>query len=1108
MNKPIIQRIGMLTLLSALVAGSPAGGHAHASAAAAPAAAAEQTAVVAGTVSDANGDPLTGALVVVKGTTTGVNTDADGAFTLRVPAPAASATLVVSYLGYQTVEVKVGRSQKLDITLREDVQQLNELVVVGYTPMRKSDFTGSIASVKSNELSLTTATVGASLAGKVAGVEVRQASGAPGDGVQIRVRGVNSLSAGSDPLYVIDGYPASEDVYINPNDIESIDVLKDAASAAIYGSRGASGVVLITTKRGKAGEKAKVSYSFSYGVQQLDHKVDLLDANQFRDLYIDSRNESYRRRATAAGVDWSPNDDNSVRSAKGFSLAEVGIHPMFYDFTTRTPVEQQYNTDWQDEVFGSAGMMRHNVTITGGTKSTSYMASVGYMDQDGIIAPSNHRRLNARLNLDAQINDRLRASISYSTYDVKNKLVQAAGRMIDDGVVQSTLMYLPNLPAYDDNGDYARSAMIKMKTDWGINFPENPLVIANELDIEEKASRHSLNLNLTLDLIEGMALSARLGQQWYNYRYYYYRPVSIGRNASPAYSAELASYNKSTTSSTYDVDRLGEFTLNYKRELGLHRLDALAGYTLQRKTYDRLGVVATGFADDRIHEVTAHGPDASDIALDSTRKAAWSMMSYLARLNYSFANRYVITGTFRADGSSRFGKDNRWGYFPSVSAGWTLSNEPFLRNTFKDTLRDTSLRLRASWGKSGNNDIGNYSAISNISTSSYAFGNTPVNTSRLAGFADSELGWETTTQTNIGIDLGLLGGRINLIANYYNSISTDVLYNSPISSISGFTSTTTNMTDAKIRNRGFDFQVDARVLTGELRWNVSANISFNRNKVVSLGGLDDILSTSERSVQSHITKEGCPIGSFYGYQAIGIMSEVDYANALKDREVYIANGNKFPAGYALRGPAVPSYALDDLSYGNTIWQDTDGNGIIDADDKTILGDAYPDFTGGFSTNLAWKGFDLSAAFTFSYGADVVNFQDYYLFNVEGSANQYAIAADRYRSDAEPGRNNVPIASRISVTNSSLKLSSYYVEDASYLRCANVTLGYSLPKALLRRISAESCRVYVSADNLFTITDYRGYNPEVSYKSSSLMPGFDWGCYPIARTYTVGLNITF
>ncbi len=1073
-----------------------------------PAAASAQTAqavrggVVTGTVKTVSGEPVIGASVIVMETNRGNVTGLAGDFSVEAMP---GQTLSISFLGYNTQQIKVGNQTSFDVTLTEDSQQISEVLVVGYTPMRKSDFTGSIASVKASELSATTPTVGQSLVGKVAGVEVHQTSGAPGDGVTIRVRGVNSLSASSAPLYVIDGYPASEDVFINPSDIESIDILKDAASAAIYGSRGASGVVLITTKRGKDGEAAKVSYDFSYGIQQLDHKVDLLNSTQFRDLLIDARNNSYRLRATAAGVSWSPYDDNTIRAAKGFSLAEVGIHPMFYDFTTRTPVTPQYDTDWQDELFSNAGIMRHNVSVIGGTKAIKYMASVGYMDQDGIIAPSNHNRINARINLDAQITKRLTASISYSMYDAKNTVVQAEGRMINDGVIQSALMYLPNLPAYEENGDYARSAMIRMKTDWGMNFPENPLAIANELDITEKMSRHNLNLNLVYEFIPDLKLSARLGQQWYNYRYFYYRPMSIGRDAAPAYSEELRSSNIARTTSTYDVDRLGEFTLSYKKKIGRHHIDALAGYTLQKKTYDRLGVEATGFADDRIHEVTGHGSNASDISLYSTRKAAWAMMSFLTRVNYSFDDRYTLTGSFRADGSSRFGIDSRWGYFPSVSAGWTLSNEPFLKDALKDVA---SIRLRASWGKSGNNDIGNYASLAGISSGSYAFGQTPVSTTYEGSFTDAALGWETTLQTNIGLDLGFFNGRLNVIGNWYNSISTDILYSYPISSISGATSTTTNMSGAKIRNRGFDIQLDARLLTGKVNWNFSTNISVNRNKVVSMGGLDDIISTTERSVGSHITKEGEPIGSFYGYQAAGIMSKADYANALLDRDVYIKNGNKFPEGYQLKGPAVASYALDNLSYGNAIWKDTNGDGVITTDDKTIIGNAYPDFTGGFSTSLSWNGLDFSASFAYSYGGEVINFQDYYLYNMEGSGNQYSIVADRYISDAQPGRNNVPIASRISTTNTSLKLSSYYVEDASFFRCANITLGYTLPKRWTSKLHITSCRVYVSGDNLFTITPYRGYNPEVSYKSSNMMPGFDWGCYPLSRIYSVGLNLTF
>jgi len=940
--------------------------------------------------------------------------------------------------------------------------------------------------------------------GKVAGVEVRQASGAPGDGTTLRVRGVNSLSAGSTPLYVVDGYPASEDVYINPADIESIDILKDAASAAIYGSRGASGVVLITTKRGAKNEQATVSYDFSYGVQNLERKAKLLNAVQFRDLIIDAKNNTYRLKATAAGKTWSPLDDNATRAAKGFSMSEVGIPEMFFDFANGVPVEPEYDTDWQDLVFTPAGMQKHNVSVRGGTQSVRYMASFGYLDQDGIISPSNHNRINGRVNVDAQVTERLNLSVSYSMYDANNKIVQAEGRCLNDGIVQSTLMYLPNLPAYDENGDYARSAMISMNS-WGINFPENPLVIAHELDQREVISRHNLNVNATLTLLEGLDLSARLGQQWYNERYFYYRPMSIGQGQVPAYDPQLATANISRTTSTYDVDRLGEFTLSYKKQLGKHHLDLLAGYTMQRKTYDRVGVEAKGFADDRIHEVTAHGADPTDITLYKTRKAAWSMISYLSRLNWSYGDRYTFTGTFRADGSSRFGAKNRWGYFPSVSAGWTVTNEPFL----KDRLdRKVSLRLRASWGKSGNNDIGNYSSLAAISTGAYAFGSTPVTTAYEGAFTDEGLGWETTIQTNLGFDLGLWGDRVNLIGNWYNSISTDILYAQPISSISGSTSTTTNMSGAKIRNRGFDFQLDTRILQGVVDWTVSTNVSINRNMVLDMGGLEDILRKTERNVLSHITTAGYPIGSFYGFQALGIMSEEDYANCLIDKQVWDANGGKFPEGYTLRGPAQAGYALDNLSYGNIIWEDVNKDGVIDTNDKKVLGDAYPDFTGGLSTSLRWAGLDFSANLTYSVGGQVINFQDYYCYNMEGSGNQYAIVADRYIDDEHPGRNNVPLAERHSTTNTNLRLASFYVEDASYIRLSNVTLGYTLPKNWTEKAKLSRVRLYVSGDNLFCISPYRGYNPEISYKSSNMEAGFDWGGYPLSRIITGGINLTF
>lgn len=523
---------------------------------------------------------------------------------------------------------------------------------------------------------------------------------------------------------------------------------------------------------------------------------------------------------------------------------------------------------------------------------------------------------------------------------------------------------------------------------------------------------------------------------------------------------------------------------------------------MQKKTYDKVVVNAQGFSDDRIHEITAHGPNASDISLDSdTRKAAWTMMSYLGRINYSYNNKYIITGTVRTDGSSRFGKENRWGWFPSISIGWTTSNEKFYKDLFGDS---SSLRLRASWGLSGNNNIGNYEHTATMSSGGYPFGGGVESAYWQGSFRDAAVGWEKTSQYNAGFDLGLFNGRVNIIGNYYHSLSYDLLYDQPISAISGSTSVKTNLNKARVLNQGVDFQVDGRILTGAFKWNLNANISVNRNKVLELGGINDLYIVSERNVVTHVTRSGLPIGSFYGYIQEGILSTDEYNKVMIDKGNMV-NG-EFPEGYKLQGPAVPNY--NNVHPGDVKWKDVDGNGRITEDDRDILGNAYPDFTYGISTNMSYKNFDLSATFTGSEGAKVINFQKYYLYNMEGSGNQLASAADRWISDEQPGNGTVFRATRTSTPNISQRLSSYMVDDASYFRCSNITLGYNFPSKWMNKMKVSSLRLYASVDNLFTITDYEGYNPEVSSKGSNLLPGFDWGVYPLARTYSVGLKLSF
>jgi len=1115
--------------------------------------------VVKGTITTVNGEPVIGASVVVKGSPArGVVVDLDGRYSISA---SKGETLVFSCLGFSDKEVVLNGNTKVDVVLQEDTQLLEETIVVGYSPMRKSDFTGSVASLKAEELQVSTPTVGQALVGRVAGVEVRQSDGAPGMGVNIRVRGVNSLSASTQPLYVIDGYPVSNDDFINPNDIESIEILKDAASAAIYGSRGASGVVLITTKRGKDSEKAKVTYQFSYGVQTLGHKIDLLNSREFAELYVDARNNSYWAYCQKGGITYDSRDNNETRTAKlkavgiNQGVDNIGLSPYFWDFSKNDYASTafQYDTDWQNEYFKPAGMMRHNVTVTGGSKKIKYMASLGYLDQNGIIAPSGHKQINGRINLDAQISKIFSITANYSMTDTKTREVKAYGRSNGggegsegyDGATQACLVAVPNFPAYNtvtpsgawadanNNGNMtasdwasyntpgtlARSWMSFFSKNWGINSSESPLVVANDLNINNTKVRHNLTFSATLEPIKNLKIKAQGGRMWYDQTYSKYRPNSIGSGSTIAYNSGLETSNHyAISTSSKESDTLGELTATYKKDFGMHRIDALAGVTAQSHEYNSIGIMAKEFTDNRIQDISA-AVNTDAVSEYSVGRYKYTLLSYLARFNYAYSDRYTATVSFRADGSSRFGANSKWGYFPSVSGGWTLSNEPFLKDALQNVA---SIRVRASWGMSGNNNIGNYSSIATIGTDATAVGSSIVATSYESSFVDAGLSWETTKQTNIGLDLGFFGGRLNLIGNYYNSVSTDVLYSLGIPAISGSTSTTTNLGDSKIQNRGFDIQLDARILEGPFTWTLGTNFSLNRNKVLYLSeGVDQIYNSTMRSAQTHVTKVGYPIGSYLAYRTMGIMSTADYNNVLADRAVYEANGKSFPAGYTLKGPAVPDYSLEYLSPGNVIYNDLNGDNKITDSDREIIGNPYPDFTGGLNTTLAYKGFDLSVGFVYSVGAQIVNFNDYYCYNMEGSGNQYGIVRNRWKSDAEPGDGYVPRAFRHGNKNTGMKVSDRYIDNADYLRLSTASLGYNFSKKVTDALHIQALRVFVNGDNLFTLTNYRGFNPEVDQYSTSagktsaerksngnMMPGFDWGSYPVARIITGGLSITF
>lgn len=599
----------------------------------------------------------------------------------------------------------------------------------------------------------------------------------------------------------------------------------------------------------------------------------------------------------------------------------------------------------------------------------------------------------------------------------------------------------------------------------------------------------------------------------YNEKYEFYQPTSLSNGAQPPYSDESKAAAYALAKNTGVKDYLGEFTLSYNKSWNdIHNFSGVAGYSLQQNEKDVVEVKATGFEDDHITEITGHGADASNLTLtNSTLKSVWTMISYFARLNYNFANKYYLTASFRGDASSLFGPLNRWGYFPSVSAAYTISNESF----YKDKLgTSSSLKLRASWGMSGNNDIGNYNFLQVMSSpTGVVMGNGNVSSAMYPGaFKDQALGWESTSQLNAGFDWSFMNNRWALSANYYLSHTRDLLFEQPISAISGTTSMLTNLPNSKIRNQGVDIQVDGRILSGkDYELKLGGNISVNRNKVIDLDGGNTIITNgAERSYKTHITQEGQPIGMFYGFKVAGMVRESDMANIAEDDKHYNASAKSFPDGYKLKGPARSLSQTTALAPGDIYFEDVNGDGVVDDNDKQIIGSPHPKFTYGFNLNGRYKNFDLTASFNGSYGNKVLDGQDYYIFNMEGSGNQYKVVTERYRNEENPGNGWIYRASRGGTQSNSTRLSTFYLQDGSFFRCTNITVGYTVPD--VNRLGSgyiSNIRLYVAIDNPFTITKYRGYNPEVDYNDgSNLTPGVDYGKYPLVRAYNVGVQLSF
>ncbi|WP_097128674.1 SusC/RagA family TonB-linked outer membrane protein [Spirosoma fluviale] len=1016
-------------------------------------AAAEQT--VTGTVSDEAGVTLPGVSVVIKGTTRGTSTDADGAFRLVVPD--AQAVLVFSYVGYEPQEVGVNNQTSFKITLKADSKSLNEVVVVGYGTQRKADLTGAIATISAEKLkSRPAVSYGEALVGQMAGVQVQQTNGAPGgEGLTIRVRGTGSISATSSPLYVIDGYPIDGNAFslVNPSDVESIQVLKDASSTAIYGSRGANGVVIVTTKKGSVGAPT-ISYNAFYGIQQVAKKMNVMNTREYLQFFKDGHNQAWLDRAPMPGdAPHTINDPNSIREKYTNSSFYV-IPESFNDPNNFADI------NWQDQIFRIAPTQRHELSVTGGVEKTRYAVSGGYTNQQGIQINSDYKRYNLRTNLTSNLSKKLEVGVSISGYYSENNNVDNG----KDSPLSYSVYLPPIYPLRNADGTYG--SQVRNPEIWAGDVA-NPVGIATAITNYTSRNGFIASAYGQYEIIEGLRYRISLNGTMENRRLKYYRPSYVDLDGSRA--PRTADARNETW---LDRNWLIEHTLNYSKTLFTkHSINLLAGYTAQKSYGEYARVNAQNFPNDVVRTLSA-----GQIVGGTNTEYQNSLISYLGRFNYAYDDKYLLTASIRTDGSSRFGSNNKWGTFPSVSAGWRVSGESFMR----DVRPISDLKIRASWGLVGNNRIGDYDAIARTGNSYNVLNNALVNSVDPINYPNPDLGWEKTRQWNIGFDLGLLNERIRLEADFYNSRSVDLLLSVPVPTLTGYATQLQNI--GQLENKGMEYMVRSRNLVGAFKWSTDANISFNKNKVLALGpDRRPIYAGAANAGNTFITTIGQPIATFFGYKYDGIFRN----QAELDAAPHLANDH----------PGDPRYI------------DTNKDGVINADDKTFLGNNQPNFIFGFSNDFSYKGFDLNLQLTGSQGAKLFSFFNRMVGIYHGDRNGLVKLNDRWRSESEPGSGDILRANR-DPKGLQKEPSSYWVEDGSFVRIRNVSLGYNFNSVLLKQLRLKGLRVYVTGQNLYTFTKYPGFDPETSSEGGSLSRGGDYLGYPSARTLIAGLNVTF
>ena len=1014
-------------------------------------------ATVTGEVRDEAGNPVVGAAVLVQGTNKGQTVGADGKFAIEA---AAGETLVVSMLGYATQELRVGNRTHLNVTLAEDSKMIESVVVeIGYGNQRLVDVTGTLGRVKMEDLvKAPVASFDQALQGRLAGVSVSSSDGTPGAEMDIVIRGANSLTQSNSPLYVVDGFPIEDfsSAAINTADIASLTVLKDASATAIYGSRGANGVIIIETNKGQEG-KPKVTYNGTVGFQEVTKRMELMTPYEFVVYQIERSPSNLDRYLT------------KPERTLDFYRTHEGI-------------------DWQDRLFRTALMHTHNVSVSGGTKQTRYVVSGSAVDQDGVIDNSGYKKYQGRVSLDTQLGKRVKLSVNANYTHDKTHGQTTSKSLASANAYASYLMYRT----------WAYRPVILNTSDSESLFDDdndtsvmNPIISNANEQTTKKTSTFLSNAKVEWEIIDGLKLTVRAGygkktirQEEFNNSLTYQGFPRAGNNKG---------VNATFSERTLD-DWMNENTLVYKREFaGKHKLDATVGYTMQGTVTSNYGFGTSYIPNEFL------GLSGMDDGIPYSTTALLSenaLMSWLGRVNYSYRSRYIFTASFRADGSSKFTPGNRWGIFPSGAFAWRLGQEKFMRKLkFVDDAK-----LRVSYGVTGNNRIGDFATYPSLTQSDYySFGNgTPSEAVVPNNLGNRELTWESTEQVDLGLDLSLFRNRVNLTVDLYRKTTRDLLLNANLPFTSGYSSVYKNV--GKVRNDGLELTLSTvNVDTKDFKWTSDFNISFNRNRVMALAeGQESLLSTVAftsdfNSTPLYIARVGGPIAAFYGIAWDGVYGyddfETDATGAYVLKKNVPTNGD----------------ARETIQPGDIKYVDQNGDGIVNDQDMVIIGRTTPIHTGGFNNNFTYKGLSLNVFFQWSYGNDIMN-ANRIIFegNYNGkNINQFRSYVDHWTPENQTSRNFRPGGQGPRGI-----YSSRTIEDGSFLRLKTVQLSYTLPQRWVDRLRLEQVQVYVSGQNLWTLTGYSGLDPEVSTRNSALTPGYDYSAYARNRTYTVGLKIVF